>query len=130
MTALLDESKKLDVALVSHHLSSFKISFKDNISVEQYLESLDLLSQGLDQHSFKNACDVVKLLSVRRSFAKMGDEISSEMKSLDTLTSYDDLLDTCDSIYNKKIDFYEESGGSPQNLFSIVGPLVREEGRR
>lgn len=126
MTALLDESKKLDIALLSHHLSSFKISFKDNISIEQYLESIDLLSQGLDQHSFKNACDVVKLLSIRRSFAKMGDQISSEMKTLDTLTSYDELLDACDSIYNQKIDFYEKSGGSPQNLFSLVGPLVRE----
>lgn len=124
--ALLDEQKVVDISLLSHHLSCLNISFQDNIKIPDYLESIDLLSSNLSEDIFKNAAEVIKLLSVRRELKVTGEKISKSMSSLDSTVSYDEIIETCDSIYNEKIELYENSSGKAVNLFNILPDLVYE----
>ena len=123
---LLDEQKVVDISLLSHHLSSLNISFQDNIKIPDYLESIDLLSSNLSENVFKNSAEVVKLLSVRRELKETGEKISRSMSTLDSTSSYDKIIETCDLIFNEKIELYENSSGKAVNLFSILPNLVYE----
>lgn len=124
--SLLENDKKLDIALLSHHLSSLNLSFEDNITVPNYLESLDLLAQNTSESSFRNSAEIIKLLSVRRSLKSSGEEIIQSMVSMDPSSSYEEIINKCDEIYNKEVDLYENSSGKSINLFSIMPDLVYE----
>jgi|11_taG_2_1085331.scaffolds.fasta_scaffold02668_5 replicative DNA helicase len=124
--SLIDEGKKVDISLLSHHLKSLSLSFKDDMNLSSYLEGLDLLSQNLSEEGFKNAADIVKLLSVRREFREIGEKISKSMKDLDSSSSYDKIIETCDQIFNEKVDLLETSSGKSKNLFEIMPDLVME----
>ena len=126
MRSLLEEGKKLDVALLAFHLKSVNLTFKDNITVDGFLEGLGLLSTSIDEESFKNAADIVKILSVRRSFSDAGEEMKKKMKSLDSSASYDEILDECDQIYNEKIELYENCNDDSVNLFDIMEDMAME----
>lgn len=123
---ILDEKNSLDLPSLSFHLKSLNLSFEDNITIDEYLESLSLLSSNISENSFKNSAENIKLLSIRRSFCGVGDSISQKMKSLDSKASYEDIIDSCDSIYNKTIDLYENSSGKSVNLFEVMPDLVFE----
>lgn len=125
--SLLDQDvSKVDIASLSHHLNSLNISFIDNVTISEYLESLDLLGQNLPKESFKNAVDLVKLLSIRRSFAQAGEEISAAMKNLPSNASFDDATQACDKIWNEKIEVFENSSGKAVNLFEVMPNLAYE----
>jgi len=124
--SLLSENKNVDTAILHHHLDSLNISFKDNIKLDQYLDSLNLLSSNLLESSFDNSVEVVKLLSVRRELSSVGSEISRAMKDLSSESSYDDIINTCDSIYNNQVELYENASGRATNLFEIMPNLVYE----
>lgn len=124
--SLLSENKLVDTSILYHHLNSLNLSFKDNIQLDQYLESINLLSSNLAEGSFENSIEIVKLLSVRREFVKVGESIASSMKSLRSDCSYDDIITTCDDIYNNQVDLYENSSGKAVNLFKIMPDLVYE----
>ena len=124
--ALLDIDKVIDIALLAHHLNSLKLSFQDNITVSQYLESLDLLSQNVSESALQNAAEVVKLLSIRRELSEVGQNITTKMQSLDSTASYDDIINACDSIYNNQIELYENTSGKAVNLFDIMPDLINQ----
>lgn len=123
---LLDDNKKLDISLLSHHLNSLNLTFQDNITVSQYLESLDLLSQNVTEDSLKNAAEVIKLLSIRRELSAVGQDISTKMQNLDSTASYDEIIESCDKIYNNQVELYENTSGKAVNLFEIMSDLVYE----
>lgn len=126
ISTLLSDNKKIDISLLSHHLNSLNLSFQDNVTISQYLESLHLLSENISEDCLKNSAEVIKLLSIRRELSEVGSEISLSMKKLDSTASYDDIINTCDKIYNNKIELYENSSGKATNLFDILPDLVHE----
>ena len=124
--SLIEEKGKIDIYLLNHHLSSLQLSFRDNLTLDQYLESIEMLSENITEHEFKNSFEVIKMLSLRRDFSKMGDTISETMKSLDSQAGYDLIVDSVDKIVNDKIELYENSGGEAVNLFKEMQNLVFE----
>lgn len=110
MKTLLDDNKKIDISILSHHFKSLNLSFKD-LNTNQFLEALALLSEGVSEEAFKESATIVKLLSVRREIASAGDKISKEMKSLDSTSSFDDIINAADTIYNGQVELYENSSG-------------------
>jgi len=126
MKSLIESGKKLDISLLSHHLKSLSLTFKDNMDLSSYLESLDLMSNNLTEEGFKNASDIIKLLSIRRTFAKVGEDITDKMKSLESSSSYENILSSVDQIVNEKVDFFESPVGQSVNLFDIMPDLVME----
>lgn len=115
MKTLLDDNKKIDISILSHHLKSLNLSFKD-LNTSQFLEALALLSEGTTKEALKQASEVVKLLSIRREMCSVGDSISKKMKTLDSTVSYEGIIDSCDTIYNSQVDLYENSSGKTTNL--------------
>jgi len=126
MKSLVNEGKTLDIALLSHHLQSLNITFKDDMNLSAWLEGLDLLSQNLNKEGFKNAAEIVKKLSIRRKLSSKGLEIDDAMKNLDPSASYDEMVNICDNILNEEIDLIESSSGESVNLFEIMPDLVME----
>lgn len=124
--SLLENKESVDIALLSHHLKTLNLTFKSNVTTSQFLESLGMLAETVSESSFKNSADVIKLLSIRRSLCKVGEDISSSMKSLPSTSSYDDIIECADKIFNDKVDVYENSSGKAVNLFEIMSDLVYE----
>jgi len=123
---LIELNKAVDIATISHHLSSLNIKFKDNLSIPQYLESIDLLSSTISLDSLKNSAEIVKLLSVRRHLSRVGEDISKSMSSMASDCSYDDIISSSDQIYNSAIELYENFSGKAVNLFHSMGDLIYE----
>mgnify|MGYP001183268507 FL=1 len=126
MKSLIEEAKVVDIALLSHHLKSLNITFRDDMNLSSWLEGLDLLSQNINEDGLKNSAEIVKKLSVRRRLSSRGKEINSAMNNLDPSSSYDDMVSICDNILNEEIDLIETSSGKSTNLFDIMPDLVME----
>jgi replicative DNA helicase len=126
INALAEDRKKIDYALLLHHLNSLNLSFQDKMTTSGYLSGLDNLSQTITEDALKQAAEVVKLLSIRREMVKMGDNLSKTVRSLDSTASYQDIIDSCDKIYNEKVELYERESRKAVNLFEIMPDLVYE----
>ena len=126
MRALLEEGKKLDVALLTFHLKSANLTFKDNLPVDGFLEGLAMLSHGMGEDVFKNAADTIKLLTVRRDLEAVGEGIKKTARSSPSSLSYDEILEECDQIYNQKVELYESTSRGTINLMDAMEDMVME----
>jgi replicative DNA helicase len=123
---LINNNKAVDISLVLHHINSLNLSFKDNISVPQYLESIDLLSSNISLDCLKDSAEIVKLLSIRRHFSSVGGSLQKTMSDMSSTSTYDDIISACDALYNESIELYENISGKAVNLFSVMPDLIYE----
>ena len=48
------------------------------------------------------------------------------MKAISAESSYQDIIEAADSIYNSRINLYELGSDVPQNIYRLSHPIARE----
>ncbi len=121
-----DQGNNISVPILSERIKLSGISFEDNISPSDYLNSLSMRSTP-KKTALQAAKELAKL-SVRRGIKLMAEKLAKEMESLDTSTSYSEIISTADNFFNSKISSYENSDDSVNNIFEIMEPVVEDRG--
>jgi hypothetical protein len=71
----------------------------------------------------------LKKLALRRELALTGEELTEKMESLDQSSSYTEILEAADGIYNKKVNHYELDGDIPVNIYDDMERIIEDAGR-
>ena len=130
------KNERIDKVLIAEKIKNLGVSFKDDINIFDYIENLSA-SQITKEALVKAAQELLKY-RVRRELNATANKIVEEAKTCGE-KSVEEIIASCDSIYNEKISAYsnaekpekitdnlleliEERGNSPQDDSGIITP--------
>ena len=106
---------------------SLGISFEDNISVGDYINSLSLIK--ISENFILNIAKELKKLSIRRQLSACGEKISKTMHKLDSSESFNDIIAKADKLYNGQINLYDVGDRKPENIFDEMKEWIEFRGK-
>lgn len=121
-----NQGNNISAPILSERIKLSGISFEDNISPYDYLSSLNI--RCTPKKTALQAAKELAKLSVRRGIKSTAERLSKEMESLDSSASYSDIISIADNIFNSKINSYESSDSSLNNIFEIMESVVEGRG--
>ena len=122
---------------MTKEISLMMLFFLKGLSSPEYL--LRTTSTLVITQSLSNSGRVPQALSLRppkssRNYlyvvrlAAQPLQLDSKMKSLDSSKTLTEIIDAADTIYNSRIDFYENGNNFPQNIFSDMEASIELRG--
>tara|TARA_R100001377_G_scaffold85023_1_gene70004 strand:- start:411 stop:1901 length:1491 start_codon:yes stop_codon:yes gene_type:complete len=127
LTQAIENSEAVNEATISHRVLSLGISFEDNISVGDYINSLGLIK--ISENFILNVAKELKKLSIRRELSACGENISKAMHKLDSSESFDDIIAKADKLYNGQVNLYDVGDRKPENIFDEMKEWVEFRGK-
>lgn len=124
--AALQNGEFIDPVIISERVKSYGLTFDDDINVADYIESL--YHTKINEESIVQVSKELKKFTIRRQIFNACSEVAKKMKSIPSSSSYDDIIRTADSIYNKQIDIYESGLDVPVNIFEKMEAFIEERG--
>jgi len=120
----LSKNEKVDRVIIASKIKDLGISFKDDINIYDYLETLyfSQINQDAVVKSFK---ELVKY-RIRREIAATGSKIIEEVKNIGD-KNVEDIISSCDAIYNQKVSLYSNAD-APEKLTDEMSELIEERG--
>jgi replicative DNA helicase len=130
------KNERIDKTLIAQQIHNLGISFKDDISIFSYLESISFTV--ITPEATKQACKELVKFRVLRDIEKTADEIKSYVNK-SANNKLEETISEIDGIYNNKInllhneervisifenlsDLAEETGNNPQEEIGISTP--------
>ena len=121
----LEKGDSIDAVLISEKINSLGIKFEDGIQPLEYIQSLGL--RKVSKKSVLTSSKELKKLTIKRDISKVGKDLVRCMGDLKD-SSYQEIVDQADKIYNRNIDSYEPSNGSPENIYDTMEEIIEERG--
>ena len=116
--------EKVDKILIANNIKNLGVSFKDDINIFDYLDTLSL-TQITKQATLKSCRELSKLRvcrEVHETFREGQEYIKQNLNK-----SIDEIVSSCDAIYGDKINSYV-LGEEPKEIFEELEELVEEKG--
>lgn len=120
----IHKNEKIDRVLVSERIKNLGVSFKDDINIFDYVESLGL-TQITKEALIESSRELVKY-RVRRELTATANKIVEQVKNCGE-KSIEEIISSCDSVYGEKISAYVH-GDAPQKLTDNLVELVEDRG--
>lgn len=117
-------NEKLDKVILAQKIKNHGISFKDDINIFDYIDSICFTE--INRAGTVEACQELKKLSIRRDLHEMGTKIQQAMKTGKDLT-IDQIISSADEIYSEKIHSFHITQG-PKNIFDGIEEDIEEIG--
>ena len=117
--------QKIDKVLLASKIKGMGISFKDDINIYDYIETLSFTQ--ITPKATIEACKELLKLRIRRDIYETAKEVASYVKKSGD-KDVDKIITDCDAIYNDQIRSYEVDSDQPENLFENMEELVEERG--
>jgi len=122
----IQNAEDVDDVIIAQRVLSIGLSFEDNINVADYIKSLALRKLG--ENSVIKASKELKKYTIRREILESSQEVSKKMKSLPPESSYLDIINSADKIYNSRINHYEIGSDVPQNIYDEMEATIEDLG--
>jgi len=123
----IEKGEDVDANIIAQRLERMNLKVDTDMSLPEYVLALSKRNcqEGL---SLKFAKELKKL-ALRRELALTGEELTEKMESLDQSSSYTEILEAADGIYNKKVNHFELDGDEPVNIYDDMEFMVENTGK-
>ena len=122
----VNAGEDVDEIIIAQRVNEVGISFEDNLNPSDYIKSL-CLRKVPSGNTIKTAKELKKY-SIRREILKSSNTIAKKMKGMSPETSYADIIEAADKIYNSKINLYEIGNDIPVNIYDDMENLIEDRG--
>jgi len=120
----LNKNNKIDKVLLAQKIKNLGISFKDEIDIFSYIDTLAMTQ--INTQGTMNACKELSKLKVRRELFETAENVKKYVKD-SAEDGIDSIVSKVDEIYNNKVtQYYIE--GEPVNLFEEMESIIEEIG--
>ena len=119
-------NEKIDEIILAERVHSLGIEFEDNLNIFDYIKALSMRKVSKD--SLIDTSKELKKLTVKRGLCKASSEIITKIKSLPNTSSYDNIIEAADEIYNEQINLYQEDADLPSNIFEEMEEVIEVRG--
>lgn len=120
----IHKNERIDKVLIAEKIKNLGVSFKDDINIFDYIENLSA-SQITKEALVKAAQELLKY-RVRRELNATANKIVEEAKTCGE-KSVEEIIASCDSIYNEKISAYSNAE-KPEKITDNLLDLIEERG--
>ena len=117
---------EIDEIIVAQRVNEIGLSFEDNVNPSDYIKSLAL--RKVPEGNFLKTAKELKKYSIRREILQSSQAIAKKMKAISAESSYCDIIEAADSIYNSRINLYEMGNDVPSNIYDEMESLVEGRG--
>lgn len=122
----INANDEIDEIIIAQRVNQLGLSFEDNLNPADYIKSLAL--RKVPSGNILKTAKELKKFSIRREIFHSAQDISKRMKSISAESSYQDIIQAADSIYNSRINLYELGSDVPQNIYEEMEELVEYRG--
>jgi aspartyl-tRNA(Asn)/glutamyl-tRNA(Gln) amidotransferase subunit C len=123
----LDEiGDEIDEIIIAQRINSIGLSFEDNLNPSDYIKSLAL--RKVPAGNLVKTAKELKKFSIRREILNSSQDIAKAMKSMSPESSYQQIVECADAIYNSKINLYEIGKDVPENIYADMEEIIEERG--
>ena len=112
--------------IVAQRVNEVGLSFEDNLNPSDYIKSLSL--RKVPKGNIIKTAKELKKYTIRREILESSQEIAKKMKNIAPESSYRDIIEVADNVYNSRINLYEIGNDTPENIYEEMEALVEERG--
>ncbi len=122
----LENGEAVDPTVVAERIKDYNITFGKDIAIGEYLYALSLRSVSSDQ--IKTVAEDLKKYTIRRNIFESAKKVGEKVRKIDPATSYVDIIDQADEIFNSKINFFDNGPDVPVDIFNEMEHFIEERG--
>ena len=122
----IDAGDEIDEIIVAQRVNDLGLSFGDNLKPSDYIKSLSL--RKVPEGNILKTAKELKKYSIRREILESSQEIAKKMKNISPESSYREIIELADNVYNSRINLYEIGNDTPENIYEEMEALVEERG--
>ncbi len=122
----IDAGDEIDEIIVAQRVNDLGLSFEDNLNPSDYIKSLSL--RKVPEGNILKTAKELKKYSIRREILESSQEIAKKMKNISPESSYREIIELADNVYNSRINLYEIGNDTPENIYEEMEALVEERG--
>ena len=122
----IDAGDEIDEIIVAQRVNDLGLSFEDNLKPSDYIKSLSL--RKVPEGNILKTAKELKKYSIRREILESSQEIAKKMKNISPESSYREIIELADNVYNSRINLYEIGNDTPENIYEEMEALVEERG--
>jgi replicative DNA helicase len=122
----IEAGNEIDEIIIAQRVNSIGLSFEDNLNPSDYIKSLAL--RKVPSGNLIKTAKELKKYSVRREIYNSAQNVSKIMKTIAPESSYKQIVESADVIYNSKINLFEIGNDIPENIYDEMEGLVEERG--
>ena len=115
-------NKATDPVLVAERLQSLGITYKGNLDIFNYLQSLSYVK--ISDKALEDACRRLKTLTIRREICDMASQMRAAMIKSGDIEA-DEIVAMADRMYAEKISAYNLTE-KPEDLFDSIVDIIEE----
>ena len=119
------KNESVDTVIVAEKIKNIGISFKDDINIYDYLESISFTS--INVKGLMEAAQELAKLTVRRNVYHKCDEIKKYLKE-NGEKNIDEIVSKVDTLYGDELKEIETTDQEPELLLNDIESLVEERG--
>jgi len=117
---------EIDEIIIAQRINSLGLSFEDNLNPSDYIKSLAM--RKVPSGNLIKTAKELKKFSIRREIFASSQEMGKAMKSIPPESSYQQIVECADAIYNAKINLYEIGKDVPENIYAEMEDIIEERG--
>ena len=122
----IDAGDEIDEIIIAQRINSLGLSFEDNLNPSDYIKSLAM--RKVPSGNLIKTAKELKKFSIRREIFVSSQEMGKAMKSIAPESSYQQIVECADAIYNSKINLYEIGKDVPENIYADMEDIIEERG--
>ena len=122
----IDAGDEIDEVIIAQRVNDIGLSFEDNLNPSDYIKSLSL--RKVPEGNILKTAKELKKYTIRREIFESSQEIAKKMKNISPESSYREIIELADNVYNSRINLYEIGNDTPENIYEEMEALVEERG--
>ena len=120
----VEAGEQVDDVLISQRVKDLNISF--GINIFDYIKSIAM--RKIAKESVYQVAKDLKKLSIRNDISDSAEAVSRKMKALKEASSFDEIIESADSIFNNNVNLYFCRKNNPENIFEEMEDIIEERG--
>jgi len=122
----VDAGEELDNIILAQRVNEVGLSFEGSVNAADYIKSLAMRS--VPSGNLTKTAKELKKFSIRREIVESSELISKKMKGMAPESSYREIVETADQIYNSKINLFDIGSDIPENIYEDMEHMIEERG--
>lgn len=126
LKSFCENGQPIDHVILSEKIKSLGISFPQSIEIGDFTYSLSL--QDVTQKQVVEVARELKKYTIRREIFEAAKDVANKVKRMDPESSYSEIVEAADECFNRKIDLFDSSTNSFDNIYEEMEDYIEDLG--
>ena len=121
----INAGEEVDEVIIAQRVNDVGLNF-EGITPAEYIKSLAM--RKVPAGNVTKTAKELKKYTIRREIMDSSQDIVKKMKAMPPESSYREIVEMADNVYNSRINLYEIGNDVPENIYDEMEDLIEERG--